>query len=259
MKDQAGKKTVTIAKLGTWWVGRLARPHHCRIVNALANPTPRRFLDPATDWRGKAAGFPLHTGVEADAALLMNVRMPVRPWRQQRQLGPLRKLPARHRACDLRWRGPSLYSCQGRDRCAPLREVRSCRCEPRLDTGEPYHLQNTPKHSITRMFFLIAIIGLVPVTAQEADQVLQGGRREEHRGPSIRRQTSFQLRNRQICPVPKNRGYAPDAKSHQHLWCSLPPEDAPHATRLAAIGTVFRNNRHRTSAECNIRCCLSLA
>jgi hypothetical protein len=28
---------------------------------------------------------------------------------------------------------------------------------------------------------------------------------------------------------------------------------------LAAIGTAFRNNRPRTSAECNIRCCLLLA
>jgi hypothetical protein len=49
-KQQARKKTLSIDELGTSPLGRL---RCCRIVSTLACPASRRFLDSATDWRGK--------------------------------------------------------------------------------------------------------------------------------------------------------------------------------------------------------------
>ena len=86
------------------------------------------------------------------------------------------------------------------------------------------------------MFF---ITGLVATTAQEADYVPQGNRREEHRKPAIWRRNLLYLRDRQICPVPRNRDQSSDAKSHQYPRFSLAPEDPFDATRLAAIYTIF--------------------
>jgi hypothetical protein len=96
------------------------------------------------------------------------------------------------------------------------------------------------------------------MTTKEADQVPQSARAQED-GRLILRWISFQLWHGQIGPVPTNGGHASDAQSHQYPRCSLAPEHSPHAPRLAAVRAGLRNNRHSTSAECNMRCCLLLA
>ena len=126
------------------------------------------------------------------------------------------------------------------------------------DTNERYHFENTPKHSIIGMF--IHRLGFVRLAAKEADQVPQSDRREEG--------CRSLIRPMHLVPTagPADRSEAqgtaadtPDAQSHQHPRCRSTPEHSPYPPRLAAVRAVFRNNRHRTSAECNIRCCLSLA
>jgi len=95
----------------------------------------------------------------------------------------------------------------------------------------------------------MSFVGVGAVTAKEANQVPQGRRREKGREPAIRRRIWFHLQDREICPVPRNSPHATDAQSQQHKRHSLAPEDPSHSTRLTAIGAVFRNNRHRTSAQ----------
>ena len=115
--------------------------------------------------------------------------------------------------------------------------------------------ENTPKHLIVLMFFIIWSVS--PIT-EEANQVPQRGGREKEHWPLIHR-TSYRLRDRQIRPGPRNRDHAAGAKPHQRPGYPLTPEDPERSTRLAAVVTLFRNDRQAAPAKCNIRCCLSLA
>ena len=60
----------------------------------------------------------------------------------------------------------------------------------------------------------MSFVGVGAVTAKKVNQVPQGGRRKEDRRPVIRRRTGLRLRHRQIGPVPRYGGHAPDTKSH---------------------------------------------
>jgi len=106
------------------------------------------------------------------------------------------------------------------------------------------------------MFFIISSVLPIP---KEANQVAQSGWREEDSDLVLRERALFNLRDGQIGPDPRDCGHAADAKAHQHPGCSPPPEDSEYATSLAAIRTLFRNNRQGAPAKCNIGCCLSLA
>jgi hypothetical protein len=94
----------------------------------------------------------------------------------------------------------------------------------------------------------------------EAGEVPQGDWRQQQGSTSlICPRIQLQLRGEEIGRGPRERYDAPESQPYQYPGNSLSPKDAPYPARLAAVRAVIRNNRHRTSAECNIRCCLSLA
>ena len=142
-KHQVRKETVSIDELGASPFGWL---RCCRIVSTLARPASRRFLDPATDWRGKTQRFRTQTGVKDDALLRRTVRMPVESQRRQRQLLPLCYLPATHRAANFAT------------------------------------FENSARHLAIGMFFAFEL-RIMP--AKEADEVPQGGRGKECRRARI--------------------------------------------------------------------------
>src|SRR5262245_4329047 len=96
----------------------------------------------------------------------------------------------------------------------------------------------------------LSLVGWGVVRAHKANQVRQGGRREKDRSPLIGH--GIHRGNREIGPFPRNGRHAPDAKSHPNPRLTLPPEDAPHPTCLAAVGAVFTSNPERTPTKCNI-------
>jgi hypothetical protein len=99
-------------------------------------------------------GFTLQAEIAGVAALLVTIRMRASSSRRQRELPLLCILPARHRPYELRWGCPSLCPFQDRvhARDAPRGNNDSFCCDPRPDTGERYHLENTPKHLSIKMF-----------------------------------------------------------------------------------------------------------
>jgi hypothetical protein len=198
---------MSIDQFGMWWGGLL----HCRTGKAFASPAVPQLRDRATGRHLTVAGFPRHTEIDGVAALLVTIRMCACSSRRQREFPLLCILPTvRHRPCELRWGCPSLCPCQGRGRArnAPLGKNRPFCCDPRPDTGERYHLENTPKHLSIKMFFLL---GMRAMAAAEADQVPQRRRREQDYRPVCRR---TKVQHRQIGPVPRNAGDPADAKAH---------------------------------------------
>jgi hypothetical protein len=93
----------------------------------------------------------------------------------------------------------------------------------------------------------------------EAGQVSQGNRGQQGSGSLTCSRIGFQQGDKQIGRGPRESYNPPQLQPHHYPGNSLSPKDASYATRLTAAGAVLRNNRHRTSAECNIRRCLSLA
>src|SRR5258708_27706870 len=96
---------------------------------------------------------------------------------------------------------------------------------------------------------MFSIVGPTAMTAKEAEHVPQSAWGQENRRPLLRRWAPFRLGHGQICPMPTNGGHPAGAQAYQHPRRLLSPEHPPYAPRLSAVGAVFRNDRHRTSAE----------
>ena len=148
--------------------------------------------------------------------------MPVRYQQRQEQLSPVRYLSARHRRCELRY-------------------------------SQEY--RKTFKHRI--VFYFDRALGAAVLN--EAGQVPQGDRRQQGSSSLICPRIDLQLRDEQIGRGPRKSYDSPESQPYQYPGNSLSPEHASYPARLTAVRAVLRNNRHRTSTECNIRCCLSLA
>ena len=105
--------------------------------------------------------------------------------------------------------------------------------------------------------FLLRARGLVVLN--ETGQVAQGKGRQQASVSFICSRIDFQLGDEQIGRGPWESYNPPESQPHHYPGNSLSPKDASYTTRLTAARAVLRNNHHRTSAECNIRCCLSIA
>src|SRR6516225_12198567 len=125
------------------WCGRLL---HSRTGKSFASPAAPQLRNRTTGRRLRLAGFTPQAEIEGVGALLVTIRMLASPSRRQREFLLLCILPARHRPCDLRWGCPSLCPCQGRGRAldAPLGKNRPFWRDPRPNTSERYHPENTP-------------------------------------------------------------------------------------------------------------------
>jgi len=93
----------------------------------------------------------------------------------------------------------------------------------------------------------------------EAGQVPQGDGGQQGSGSFICSRIDFQLGDEQIGRGPWESYSAPEPQPYHYPGNSLSPKDASYAAQLTAVRAVLRNNRHRTSAERNVRCCPSLA
>ena len=138
-----------------WPIGRLVRLRHCRTVNAFTSPTVWWFRNSATDRRDEMAGSRLQLGVEADDALRKTLGMPVSPWWQP-QLPALRTLPTRHRA-SFAGDAPPCALTKVAVKSARHRPGKNVRAPANRDSiqANAIPLENTLKHSVTEMFFLI--------------------------------------------------------------------------------------------------------
>jgi hypothetical protein len=94
--------------------------------------------------------------------------------------------------------------------------------------------------------------------AYEPNQIPQGGRREQRDGGVFVRRLFARVWHRQVGPTPGHRPHHTIVESYQHPWDVVAPEHAADATPLAAGRALFRDDRQRRTAECNIRCSLSL-
>jgi hypothetical protein len=99
-----------------------------------------------------------------------------------------------------------------------------------------------------------------PVSANETNQIAQGGRREQCDGNLFVRRLFGRVRvwYRQVGPTPWQRPHHAVVESYQHPGDVVAPKDTADATPLAAGRAFFRDDRQGRTAECNIRCSLSL-
>jgi hypothetical protein len=97
-----------------------------------------------------------------------------------------------------------------------------------------------------------------PVSANETNQVSQGGRREQREGGLVDTMLFVRFWHGQVGPTPGQRQHHTVGESYQHPRDVVAPEHAADATPLAAGRALFRDDRQGRTVECNIRCSLSL-
>jgi hypothetical protein len=98
LKHQTGKHTARMQELITSRVSVLAALLRCPAMNTSASAASRRLRVSDTERRRKTARSGMQIGVKDDILL-----MTVTSERRQRQLRPLRYVPARHRTCEHRY------------------------------------------------------------------------------------------------------------------------------------------------------------
>ena len=96
------------------------------------------------------------------------------------------------------------------------------------------------------------------LSANETDKISQGAWREERDCAFTETMIVLDLDYEQIRPTPWHGQHHAVAEADQHPWCMAAPEDAAHATPLTTGGTLLRHDREARTAQCNIRCSLSL-
>lgn len=99
---------------------------------------------------------------------------------------------------------------------------------------------------------------LLPLSANETDQIAQGGWREQRDGAFIDTLMIVRMWHGQIGPPPRRRQHHAVLESDQHPRNVVAPEDPTDATSLTAGQTLFRHDRESRPTKCNIWCSLSL-
>ena len=97
------------------------------------------------------------------------------------------------------------------------------------------------------------------MSANETDQISQGGRRQDGDRGVIHTRLGIPVGHGQIGPPPGHGQHHAIGESYQQPRNVVAPEDAADATPLTAGRTLFRHDREARTAQCNIRCSLSLA
>ena len=96
------------------------------------------------------------------------------------------------------------------------------------------------------------------MSANETDQISQGGRRQDGNRAVIHTRLVIPVGHGQIGPPPGHGQHHAIGESYQQPRNVVAPEDAADATPLTARRTLFRQDREARIAQCNIRCSLSL-
>jgi hypothetical protein len=96
------------------------------------------------------------------------------------------------------------------------------------------------------------------MSANETDQISQGGRRKQGAGAFIDTRLVVRVWHGQVGPPPGQGQHHAVVESDQHPRSVVAPEDTADATPLTAGRTLFRHDREGGPTECNIRCSLSL-
>ena len=96
------------------------------------------------------------------------------------------------------------------------------------------------------------------VSANEAHQIAQGGRREPRDAGLVETTLVVRGDDRQVGPPPWHGQHHAVVESDQHPRSVVAPEDPADAPPLTARRTLFRQDGEARTAQCNIRCSLSL-
>jgi hypothetical protein len=96
------------------------------------------------------------------------------------------------------------------------------------------------------------------MSANETNQIAQGGRREPRDGGLFVGRLFGRVWHRQVGPTPWQRPHYAVVESYQHPGAVVAPKDTANATSLAAERAFFRDDPQARTAERNIRCSLSL-
>ena len=96
------------------------------------------------------------------------------------------------------------------------------------------------------------------VSANETNQISQGGRREPRDDGLVDTTLVVRVGHGQVGPTPGHGQHHAIGESYQQPRNVVAPEDAADATPLTARRTLFRQDREARTAQCNIRCSLSL-
>jgi hypothetical protein len=99
---------------------------------------------------------------------------------------------------------------------------------------------------------------VLSMSANKTNQIAQGGRRQHGDGAVIDTRLVIRVWYRQIGPPPGHGQHHAVVESDQHPRRVVAPEDTAHATSLPAGRTLFSGDREGRTAQCNIRCSLSL-
>ena len=116
-------------------------------------------------------------------------------------------------------------------------------------------LNDTPKHLCIELFLNSVARGTLQ---NEAGQIPEGNGRQQGSSSQVSPRIGFQRRRQEIGRSPWESNDAAEPQPEHYPGQLFSPKDASHPARLTAVRAVLRNNRHRTSAKCNIRCCLLL-
>jgi hypothetical protein len=96
------------------------------------------------------------------------------------------------------------------------------------------------------------------MSANETNQISQGGRREQGDGAFIDTRLVIHVWHGEVGPPPGQGQHHAVLESDQHPRSVVAPEDTADATPPTAGRTLFRHDPEGGPTECNIRCSLSL-
>ena len=97
------------------------------------------------------------------------------------------------------------------------------------------------------------------VSANETNQISQGGRREQRDDGLVDTTLVVRVEHRQVGPTPWQGPHHTVVESYQHPRYVVAPKHTAHAASLAARPALLRHDRESRTTECNIRCSVSLA